>query len=190
MEGTYSESLLVREGLQQYFSLFKLGNGGYDSPVFKIKFIGPIRLTLPNTSGRIEAVKLHDIHHVLNEYEARLKGEAEIGAWEIASGCGKYYAAWLLNFGALLYGIFLWPRLTFRAFVKGRRCLNLYHGTEYNNELLSMTVGALRNMLHINNDAQKINTSDIFVYTFWVLLCLAAIISPAVIIYFFIKIIL
>src|SRR5258706_8879519 len=116
----YDNSLTVKEGLEKYFRDFNLHGGGYDVPTFKIIIWKKLRFTLPNTKGRVEAVKLHDIHHVLNEYKTKLKGEAEIGAWEIGSGCGKYYAAWLLNFGAMLYGIFLWPRMTFRAFVKGR----------------------------------------------------------------------
>src|SRR5437879_1772025 len=30
------------------------------------------------------------------------RGEAEIGAWEIASGCGRHHAAWILNLWAIL----------------------------------------------------------------------------------------
>jgi hypothetical protein len=30
-------------------------------------------------------------------YETDLPGEAEIAAWEIASGCARYQAAWILN---------------------------------------------------------------------------------------------
>jgi NADPH:quinone reductase-like Zn-dependent oxidoreductase len=37
-------------------------------------------------------VKLHDIHHVLTGYDTTWRGKAEIGAWEIASGCGRHYA--------------------------------------------------------------------------------------------------
>jgi hypothetical protein len=179
----YDDSLTVKEGLKKYFLLYNLADGGYNSPVFKIKIRGPLKLVFPNIKARVNAVKLHDIHHVLNEFETKLKGEAEIGAWEIGSGCGKYYAAWLLNFGAILYGIFIWPRMTFRAFIKGRNCLNLYHGIEYNDQLLNTSVGTLRKKLRISQDVQRIRFNDILSYSFWVILCLLVIIFPFAVIF-------
>ena len=82
--------------------------------LFKIK-LGPVFIPLPNTKARVDAVKFHDIHHLLTEYPATLRGEAEIGAWEIASGCGKYYAAWVLNFGSFFYGMFFFPKATYTS---------------------------------------------------------------------------
>jgi len=38
-----------------------------------------------------------------------MNGEAEIGAWEIASGCGKYIPAWILNMAAFAYGVLFIP---------------------------------------------------------------------------------
>jgi ubiquinone biosynthesis protein Coq4 len=78
---------------------------------------GPFVFPFPNTKARVHAVKLHDLHHVLTDYETTWTGEAEIAAWEIASGCGPYYAAWLLNFGALAIGLLIAPRKTCRAFL-------------------------------------------------------------------------
>jgi hypothetical protein len=46
---------------------------------------------------------------VLAEYETGMNGEAEIGAWEIASGCGKYIPAWILNMAAFAYGVLFIP---------------------------------------------------------------------------------
>ena len=42
---------------------------------------------------------------MLTEYDTNWVGEAEIGAWEIASGCGRYLAAWVLNLGAFGLGL-------------------------------------------------------------------------------------
>src|SRR4030095_1575209 len=127
----YDNSLKVKEALQIYFSKYHFVNGGYDLKWFKIK-VGPVYFPFPNTKDRINAVKIHDIHHLVTEYKATLQGEAEIGAWEIASGCGRYYVAWLLNFGSLFYGLFFYPGYLLRAFLRGRKVsMNLYYDTQY-----------------------------------------------------------
>ena len=144
---SYPNNLKIREALQLYFSKYDLMDGGYDLKYFQIK-VGPVSIPFPNTKGRLKAVRLHDVHHIVTEYEATLRGEAEIGAWEIASGCGKYYAAWLLNFGSLFYGIFFFPRYIFKAFLRGRSCItNLYHQIPYDDILLNKTVGELRGLI-------------------------------------------
>jgi hypothetical protein len=128
---TYDNNLKVREALNVYFSLYHFENGGYDLKWFRIK-IGKLYIPLPNTKSRIKAVRIHDIHHILTGYEANLKGEAEIAGWEIASGCGKYHTAWLLNAGSFFYGLIFFPKALFTAFLKGRACrTNLYHHTTY-----------------------------------------------------------
>lgn len=63
----------------------------------------------------------HDLHHVATGYGTTLVGEAEIGAWELASGCRHYYVAWILNLGAVVTGLFLAPRRVVRAFQRGWR---------------------------------------------------------------------
>jgi hypothetical protein len=146
----YDNSETVKEGLEKYFRMYNLGNGGYDDKYFRIRIIGRLKLKLPNIKNRVEAVKFHDIHHVLNEFKTGLKGEAEIGAWELGAGCGKYYAAWLLNLGAVSYGLPLWPRMTINAFLKGRKCSSLYKGFVYNEELLGTKIGSLRTKLGIS----------------------------------------
>jgi len=146
----YADDMIVRDALQLYFSKYHFENGGYHLKWFKIK-IGPLFIPLPNTKARVEAVKLHDLHHIATEYPATLKGEAEIGGWEIASGCGKYYAAWILNTGSFFLGLLFFPKALFRAFMKGRNSRpNLYQNTTYDDQLLNKTVGELRANLGLN----------------------------------------
>lgn len=116
----YDDNLSVKEARAIYFALFGLGEGGYTDPWVRVK-LGPIPFGFPNTQARITAVKRHDLHHVATGYDANWTGEAEIGAWEIASGCGRFYAAWILNLYAFGAGLFLCPRAILRAFLKGRR---------------------------------------------------------------------
>jgi hypothetical protein len=62
---------------------------------------------------------------VVSGYGNDAVGEAEIGAWELASGCKGYFAAWVLNWSALMLGLRS-PRRMFAAFVRGRQTKNLY----------------------------------------------------------------
>jgi hypothetical protein len=170
---TYSDSLKVKDALQQYFSKYHFANGGYDLKWFKIK-MGFLYIPLPNTKARVAAVKIHDIHHLLTEYEADYRGEAEIAGWEIASGCKKYSAAWILNFGSFFYGMFFFPGYLFRAFMRGRRMkTNLYYKTIYNEALLNKTVGELRQLVEINSTRKNIR-KDYLYFVFYCFITLAA----------------
>ena len=66
-------------------------------------------LKIPNTEGRRRAVRIHDLHHVVTGYQTDLRGEAEIGAWELASGCLRWPAATVLNLFALAIGLVIAP---------------------------------------------------------------------------------
>jgi hypothetical protein len=122
-----SRDLTLREARAQYFRASGIeDDGGYARKWVKIK-LGPVPVVFPNTTGRRAALLPHDLHHVATGYDTTLVGEAEIGAWELASGCRHYYAAWVLNLGAAVTGLFLAPRRVARAFRRGRRCTNLYH---------------------------------------------------------------
>lgn len=117
----------LREARARYFreNGFE-ADGGQSTQWVRIK-LGPVPLSFPNTKGRRAALLPHDLHHVATGYATTLVGEAEIGAWELASGCRHYYAAWVLNTGAAVIGLFLAPRRVVEAFRRGRRCTNLYH---------------------------------------------------------------
>lgn len=92
----------------------------------KIK-AGPFSFYIPNTKSRRDAIKIHDLHHVLNEYDTTWIGEAEIGAWEIASGIptSLWYAT-VLNLAAAAIGVLISPARVWVAFQRGRKCRNLY----------------------------------------------------------------
>lgn len=140
-------------------------DGGYSDKWVKLK-IGRASLAFPNTAARVRSVKLHDLHHVLTEYETNWSGEAEIGAWEIASGCGQHYPAWILNFGAFAIGLLIAPIRTFDAFVRGRKSRNLYR-KYFEESLLDRTVGELRSELSISSNASAASLSDVLAFVFW-----------------------
>ena len=158
--------MIIAETLQSYFAKYHFADGGYKDSHFRIK-IGPLFIPIPNTEARIRAVKIHDIHHILTEYTAFWKGEIEIGAWEIASGCGKHYVAWILNFGSFTVGLFLYPRALFKAFMKGKTATtNLYHGYEYDTKLLQKSVGELRKEIGMDQIIKN-KTRDYFHFLGW-----------------------
>ena len=144
----------LRQARAAYFREHGLGvDGGYAQTWVKIK-LGPLPVWFRNTRGRRAALLQHDLHHIATGYETTLVGEAEIGAWELASGCRHYYAAWLLNVGAVGIGLLIAPRRVWRAFLRGRRCNNLYHlgvDTRWPDD----TVGSLRQRLGLYGPGEE-----------------------------------
>ncbi len=142
---SYDGSLTMRDARARYFAANGFGDGGYDARWVKLQ-AGPLPLFLPNTQQRVRSVRLHDLHHVVTEYDTTWTGESEIGAWEIASSCADHYAAWVLNLWAFAIGLVIAPRALFRAFVRGRYCSNFFQG-EFDEALLTPTVAAMRSRL-------------------------------------------
>ena len=81
-----SDGATLRAARDRYFAANGLGEGGYTDRWVRL-MAGPVPIWFPNTAARVRAVRLHDLHHVLTAYETTWTGEAELGAWEIASGC-------------------------------------------------------------------------------------------------------
>ncbi len=108
-------ALTVRDARARYFVANGFDERGYADHWVRLQ-AGPIPLFIPNTRSRVRAVRVHDVHHVVTGYATTFGGEAEIGAWEIASGCADHGAAWVLNLLALPIGLVRVPRATFRAF--------------------------------------------------------------------------
>jgi hypothetical protein len=163
---SYDPAQSIGQARAAYFAASGFSpDGGYDDRWVKLR-IGRFFLPFPNTAARVRAVRLHDIHHVLTGYATTWAGEAEIGAWEIASGCGRHYPAWFLNFGALTIGLALAPVRVFRAFVRGRHSRNLYGG-DFAEQMLERTVHSLRAELVIPEDGTSASPGDIAAFVAW-----------------------
>ncbi len=155
---TYSPELTLRAARNLYFAVNGFKGGGYEDRWVKMK-AGPFPIIFPNTEARVRSVKLHDLHHILTEYDTTWAGEAEIGAWEIASGCARHYPAWILNFYAFAIGLLINPRGVYRAFLRGRRSSNLY-STFFSEEVLVREVGVVRQQLRLDEAAKPSSISD------------------------------
>jgi len=145
----YEDDLTLRNARARYFESAGLDDGGYTDSWVIFRVAGVPIAALPNTAQRIRSVRLHDIHHVLTGYDTSWTGEAEIAAWELASGCADHAAAWFFNFSAALIGVFIAPRALWTAAVRGRAQQNLYAG-EWDEAILDRRLGELRRDLRID----------------------------------------
>ncbi len=101
-------------------------NGGYDEPWATASFAG-IPYTVPNSQSRADALRVHDLHHLVTGYGTDWTGESEIAAWELGSGGGgRYPYAWFIALFGFVVGVLALPLRTLRAYARGRRSRNLY----------------------------------------------------------------
>lgn len=148
----YSPELTLRAARERYFELNNFPGGGYKDRWVKVK-VGAFPIWFPNVPSRRRAVKYHDLHHVLTEYETTWRGEAEIGAWEVATGGAGAAVGWLLDLLAFAVGLVINPRGVYRAFVRGRHSANLFRA-EFDDALLAREVGATRRELRLEGVAR------------------------------------
>lgn len=160
----FSDSLLVGEARRQFFAASGFdAEGGYTKPVYWLGWKW-FRVPVPNTAGRVRAVRLHDLHHLATGYPTTWHGEAEIGAWELAGGCGRYIAAWVLNLYAFDAGLFIAPRSLWRAFVRGRRSRTLYCLGVIDDDILQLPLGDLRSRLGLQHEAPSGTAEDAWAF--------------------------
>lgn len=184
----YESTRTISESLELYFVKENLGkDGGLNESWGRIK-IWKFYIPIPNPQARKKALVLHDIHHIVTGYDGDWRGEASIGAWEIASGCGEYLVAWYLNLGGMAIGLFIYPRSVFNAFIRGRRTENLYHHTIPQQQAVQMQVGELQKKLKLDiNMQQKVSAGELFSFLFWSLVALAVLVAPLVLVLFILR---
>jgi hypothetical protein len=175
----YDPGLSLRDARDLYFQRYGFNNGGYDDAWVRLQ-AGPIPIFFPNIPARVIAVKYHDLHHVLTEYPATWVGEAEIGAWEISTGCGGHWPAWILNLYAFAIGLVLAPRGTYRAFARGRCSSNLY-AIPFNDALLAQTVGSVRQTLALGDVGRLRDRGDLLRFLLWGVIAVTMVILPPIV---------
>jgi len=174
----YASELTLLDARQRYFDQAGFNEDGYKDRWVRLK-AGPIVFGFPNTKARVRAVKVHDLHHVLAEYDTTWSGEAQIGAWEIASGCGRHYPAWLLNMAAVAVGLLIAPRAVYAAFIRGRKSTNLYRSA-FDGALLQRTVGEVRGELALDGPYRPTTGADRVAFVGWMLTAVAVTLVPYV----------
>jgi hypothetical protein len=169
----FAPGLTLGEARTRLFALGGLGdNSGYDDAWVKLK-LWRISFAFPNTVGRRQAVRFHDLHHVLTEYPTTWRGEFEIAAWEIAGGIRRYRVAWLLDLLGFACGLVVFPRAVYRAFVRGRHSTNLY-GDAWDETILARRVGDVRHRLRLDAVVGRPTRDDRAAFVFWAGVSVAA----------------
>lgn len=163
----YDETMTIHAARQRYFDANGF-DGSYSERWVKLK-AGPLAIYFPNAEGRRRAVRFHDLHHIVTGYQTDWTGEAEISAWEIASGCGRFGWAWFLNLQGLAIGLLIAPRAAYRAFVRGRHTANLYHQGQFREALLERSVGDVRRALTLDRPPPPARTADAIAFAAWTL---------------------
>jgi len=122
-------------------------DGGQGSSSVKIELTPKLHFYFPNFDSRRKAVIKHDIHHILTGYETTVKGESEISAWEIGSGCKNYWSAFFIDTSGTMLGIPTNFIGTLKAFSRGRRTKNLYDDKFSTEQALDMKISELQSHL-------------------------------------------
>lgn len=160
-------ALTVVEARSRYFAEAGFPpDGGYTAKFVKLGQLGPIPIGFPNSDARRKAVGLHDLHHVATGYRTDWAGEAEISAWEIASGCGGFWFAWFINLQGMAMGWVVAPSRTWRAFLRGRHTRNLYR-EGLSERVLRERVDALRARLELDRPLPVPSARDRLDYAVW-----------------------
>ena len=176
---TYDDALTVEDARSRYFAANGF-DGSYGERWVKLK-AGPITFAFPNAAGRVRAVKLHDLHHVVTGYDTTWTGESEIGAWELASGCAGFCWAWYLNLSALAIGLTIAPRAAFRAFVRGRHTRNLYRQEgEVRDATLRGSVGDLRRALALDRRPPPARLADAALFAAFAAVSAVMLLTPLI----------
>lgn len=154
-----------REALPGFYKKYHLDeDGGNASPYVKMELGRHLFLYLPNSDARRRAVFKHDVHHLVTGYTSVFKGETEIAAWEIGSGCTRYPVAFILNLYGIMIGMLFNPIGVYRAFMKGRHTRNLYRDLFTDEQLMDMPLAVIRKHLLLDRPAPKANPGDWFVF--------------------------
>jgi hypothetical protein len=121
----------------------------YDARWTNATLLG-MKFKVPNTARHRFAIMLHDLHHAATGYGTDIFGEVEVSAWECRRGVrplGLYVASIVV--GLALLGVLIAPSRTWRAWCAGAGKGSLFHREEDYDEILDLSLGALRERLGI-----------------------------------------
>lgn len=154
------------DALEAHFAASGFGRQDYTAR-WAVAPLGPITLVFPNWPARARALSLHDLHHALTGYDTSLVGEAELGAYEVASGCGRHTVSWFLEHEVFSFGLLFAPRRVARAFLRGRRAGNLYGRREADDALLARPLDEVERELGLDR-LRPIEARDLLAFAGWI----------------------
>ena len=153
------------DALDAHFARSGFGRQDYTAR-WAVAPVGPLTIVFPNWAARARALSLHDLHHALTGYDTSLLGEAELGAYEVASGCGRHWVSWFLEHEVFSFGLLFAPRRVARAFLRGRRAGNLYDRPEADGALLARPVEEVERELRLRA-TRPVSAGDLVALAGW-----------------------
>lgn len=129
--------MLAREALAAFRAAYGRRTASIDARWIWVK-LGFLRIPVPNP-GHLLA---HDLHHTILGAPPTLAGEAQVGVFELRSGCANALV-WFLCAGSVLIGLFQRPRSVLRWWRAYRGCRTLYRHPEIE-RMLDLDVEVLR----------------------------------------------
>lgn len=157
----YPDDVTLREARARYFQRTGFDDATYSDTWVKLP-IGPITVAFPNIRPRKEAVRIHDLNHLVTGYGTDWEGEFSISAYELGMGMGRYWFGWFLNAGGVAGGLLRAPRKTFAAYARGRATSSSSYREipQWDEAVLDWTVGDLRRRVALQ-DAVPVQTADV-----------------------------
>jgi hypothetical protein len=146
-------------------------DGGYEQEWADAQF-GPFAYRVPNLRARAQALRVHDLHHLVTGYATSWRGEAAISAWELGSGWGRLPYAWVIALFGFFTGLIAQPLETFRAFVRGRGSANLYERGDVDT-ILDRPLDVLQHELHVPGNDRRASARDVVLFAATSMLAIA-----------------
>lgn len=144
--------MTVQDALTNFYNVNGFDDaGGANKKIAYLKVAG-VGVPIYNFKQRREQIWKHDLNHILTDYKTDWKGETAISGWEVATGGYGFNLVWLLIFGGFLIGVLVYPRITFRAFVRGQYSKSHVTVNTSREELLKMNLEELRTILGLNRE--------------------------------------
>ncbi len=115
----YPDAITMREARERYFARAGFSATTYVERYIEVPFAGRV-VRLPNVKARRDAVRVHDLNHIIGGFGTDWLGEAMAGGFELGMGTGRYWVGWLLNAAVLSMGLARAPRAVVSSFARGR----------------------------------------------------------------------
>lgn len=145
------DNLTVQEALPNLYKKYGIpSDGGVNDPAVEVRLMKGVTIYIPNPEVRKQVVFKHDVHHLLTGYSAVMKGEIEISAWEISTGCTQNWFAFVINTLGVMTGLPFNLKGIWRAWFRGKTSSNLYSKPYTDNELLTKKVEDLKRELNLD----------------------------------------
>ncbi len=161
----YPDDISLREARERYFRRAGFSAETYVEPCLHLP-VGKLVVRLPNLKARRDAVRVHDLNHILGGFGTDWLGEAMVGGFELGMGAGHYWIGWMLDASALTIGLVRAPRAVLGAFARGRaarastfRVIPDVSAPAYD-AVLDGTVGEFRALIGAPDDAD-ITATDV-----------------------------